>query len=76
MVSSIRQQEIDELKAQKKTDRENEIEAFAQAEATVLASKKASDERIAKKWQHQKRKLVKRKLVKRKLVKRRSKWIL
>ena len=49
MVSSIRQQEIDELKAQKKTDRENEIEAFAQAEATVLASKKASDERIAKK---------------------------
>ena len=49
MVSSVRQQEIDELQAQKKNDRANEIEAFAQAEATVLASKKASDERIAKK---------------------------
>ena len=36
MVSSIRQQEIDELKAQKKTDRENEIEAFAQAESKLV----------------------------------------
>tara|TARA_R110002124_G_scaffold83880_2_gene219119 strand:- start:1244 stop:1570 length:327 start_codon:yes stop_codon:yes gene_type:complete len=49
MVSSIRQTEIDELKAQKKIDRAKEVADYAEAEAQLAARKKASDDRIAKK---------------------------
>jgi len=49
MVSSIRLQQIEELKAQKKIDRAREQEEYAKAEAKAVAEKKASDERIAKK---------------------------